>query len=796
MKIFITKLILLFFFSCSSTFNFYPLNTYFKSIQYVELYNLLHDTNANNTTFKKHIDNNIFRTLNKKIISNKAAIFNINNVINLKVCKKPIISNIVISGNKILKKSIIISQLELIGIQDHHICSLEALYSLQDKIQFMYYMIGIYDTKVEMNINKNHNSVMLHIMISEGLFKRSNNIRIIGNKAFSQEQLISLFNINPNDVDWIFQEKKYNSEILKKLKNFYYERGYINFTIYSNTIRCCVDEKSTFIDIKISEGKAFTISQIQINGDILNYSTILKDQLSLLRVGELFNLKEILTIKLLIKNTLLNFGYAESKIFFKLKPNELNNTVSLHFNIVLGNQFFIRTAKLIVDTSIGNLIPYYNDIKKLEGLCFNLKRINQEREKLKKIGCVKSVSIHVHQSKKILNQVDIVYMLVKEKNINSLDLNIKYGKFNGFNTNLQLNYNYWITLNIQSKIHFFYDNHQSCSSISFFWPYFLNHDINFNNRIFYQNIKSGFLKYKNINYGYQGSLDVIISKKQNIKFGIEYIKNIFFNIDSDLYDFNHFKILENHVNSFMSNNHIFNDINFFISYLYSNIDNYKNFPKSGNKLSFTTTISVPEIYNNLNKEIIYTEQYFPLNKKKNFILYTRCNLSYGYNFNHLNFPFYENFYCGGYNSVRGFMMNSIGPKYIDFYQDKKNVSLLKLKPDLYKSNNFLGGNICFFSNVNLVMPNILLNKKYSDLFRHSLFLDIGNVWDTNWKNTIRTFSLGMKNYNHPNDLRISTGISIEWISPIGLLVFSYAYPILYNAQDLLEPFQFNISRSW
>jgi outer membrane protein insertion porin family len=63
--------------------------------------------------------------------------------------------------------------------------------------------------------------------------------------------------------------------------------------------------------------------------------------------------------------------------------------------------------------------------------------------------------------------------------------------------------------------------------------------------------------------------------------------------------------------------------------------------------------------------------------------------------------------------------------------------------------------------------------------RASVFIDGGNVY-----NTYQSIDLGM--------LRYSVGVSVQWLSPLGPIVFSLAKPLHTFEGDITEPFQFNI----
>jgi outer membrane protein insertion porin family len=142
-------------------------------------------------------------------------------------------------------------------------------------------------------------------------------------------------------------------------------------------------------------------------------------------------------------------------------------------------------------------------------------------------------------------------------------------------------------------------------------------------------------------------------------------------------------------------------------------------------------------------------------------------------------PPYKQFYGGGPQSVRGFKESYLGPR--DSYG----------RP--------YGGNMLVASQVELIIP---LPEKWSSQARASLFYDVGNVFNTG--EVLFTDKLGSPIEYKPDvdELRSSVGIGVQWLAPLGLFRFSYAYPLNpYSGNDRyygdeLERFQFSIGQAF
>ena len=147
------------------------------------------------------------------------------------------------------------------------------------------------------------------------------------------------------------------------------------------------------------------------------------------------------------------------------------------------------------------------------------------------------------------------------------------------------------------------------------------------------------------------------------------------------------------------------------------------------------------------------------------------------------YPFFKNFYAGGIGSVRGYEGGTLGPC------------------DL--AGNPLGGNRRFNASFEALQPLPGADRT----LRALAFFDMGQVWGQNvlcpdgsppstTPNTLICQTAGNPVYENQKvsfgDLRYSVGIGIAWISPMGPLKLSYAYPIHNQPGDRLQRFQFQI----
>ena len=99
------------------------------------------------------------------------------------------------------------------------------------------------------------------------------------------------------------------------------------------------------------------------------------------------------------------------------------------------------------------------------------------------------------------------------------------------------------------------------------------------------------------------------------------------------------------------------------------------------------------------------------------------------------------------------------------------------------ANDYIGGNYAASVNFQTNLPMILPSLQNIDF---NYFIDAGNVWGVDYSNSI----------DDSNQIRSSTGVGVEWFTPIGPFTFTLAQPISKKNTDKTESFQFNLGTTF
>ena len=211
------------------------------------------------------------------------------------------------------------------------------------------------------------------------------------------------------------------------------------------------------------------------------------------------------------------------------------------------------------------------------------------------------------------------------------------------------------------------------------------------------------------------------------------------------------------------------------------------------------------------------EIFFPI--RNEWVLHFRGELGYGDGYgNTTELPFYEHFFAGGFGSVRGYEVNTLGPRStppsiytvdqpataIDENGRPTEVGgpdgrqfgyLLDPETGRLQFETFqqrrraqaFGGNALVEGSAELLFP--LPFVKDRSRLRSALFFDIGNVFNTQCGAAQRNcFDIDAA------ELRYSVGLGVTWLSGFGPLTFSLAKPLNAGEDDREEVFQFTLAR--
>ena len=697
------------------------------------------DNNKLNDSLKKLYETNFFSNINMNISEG---------TLKIDVVENPIIENIEIKGIK--KKKLLESISESLMLQNRMSFTENLLKRDIELIKNIHKSAGYYFVNVIPSVNKNEelNSITLAIDVDQGKRAKIKEILFIGDKKIKDKKLLEIIASEEHKFWKFVSQKVYlNKKIIdldkRLLENYYKNRGFYNVKVL-NSFAELNDEGSFKLVFNINAGEEFYFNNFNL---ILpedydeNDFTKIKKMFSKLK-NKKYSLDSINTIvneiDILASQNLYDFIDASVKESIVEK-----NKINFDFTIKDSQKFYVERINVF-----GNFNTLEEVIRnKLivdEGDPLNELLYNKSIDNVRSSGFFENVKSEIVDGSTV-NQ-KIVNITVAEQPTGEISMGAGYGTDGSM-----------IGAGIKEKN-------------------FLGKGINLNTNfeISEETVKGQFI-YAKPNFGYTDNTlftSVRATTTDNLTdFGYktsdtgisiatryEQYENLFFKPELDL---SLEKIETNSTATTSLKKQEGNYSDFYFNYgLDYDLRNSTYNPSSGYKTSFFQTLPIVSDNNEL-ANTFTTTHYKSLNQNSGMIGKASFFFKSVHSITDDDVRISKRASIP-YHRLRGFRKGSVGP--ID-------------------DSDFIGGNYATSVNLSTTLPGLFRSVENIDM---NYFIDAGNVWGVDYSDTI----------DDGSSIRSSTGVSLDLLTPVGPLSFSWTKPITKKNTDKTETFRFNLGTTF
>ncbi|EGQ8105346.1 TPA: outer membrane protein assembly factor BamA [Vibrio parahaemolyticus] len=722
-------------------------------------------------------------------------------VLMVQVKERPTIASISFSGNKAIKDEQLQENLNASGVREGEALDRTTLSNIEKGLEDFYYSVGKYNATVKAVVTPlPRNRSDLKFVFTEGVSAKIQQINFIGNEVFSDEELLSRFNLNV-DVPWwnFLADEKYQKQVLagdiEALKSFYLDRGYLKFNVDSTQVAISPDKKGVYITLGLEEGEVYTVKDVKFRGDLIGEEATF-ERLVPFEDNETYNGSLVTSMEEGIKRVLGESGYAYPQVNTTPEFDDENKQVSLVVNVDPGNRIYVRDIRFTGNNSTKDEV-LRREMRQMEGSWLNSKSIETGKTRLNRLGYFENVEVQTVRVPGSDDQVDLVYS-VKEANSGSVNFGVGYGTESGVSFQVGLQQDNFLGSGNRVGINAMMNDYQKNVSLDYRDPYWNLDGVSLGGKIFYDEFEAseaGIVDYTNQSYGASLTWGFPFDELNRFEFGVGYTHNKIGNLSPYLQVEQFLQAQADNIDSSGALNT--NDFDFNISWTRNNL-NRGYFPTAGNHQRAFYKMTVPGSDVQYFKMQYDVRQYVPLTKKHEFTLLFRGRLGYGNGYGQTDgndnlFPFYENYYAGGFTTLRGFGSNSVGPKavYRDYSGSNNGADTA--------TDDSVGGNAVALASIELIVPTPFASDEVRNQIRTSIFFDMASIWDTEFDYRDSGAEYGDRyyyDYSDPTNYRSSYGAALQWMSPMGPLVFSLAKPIKKFDGDDEEFFTFTIGRTF
>lgn len=773
------------------------------------------------------------------------------------VHERPSISEINIEGNKAIETDALVDGLKSAGLSEGQVLKRSTLEGMRLELQRQYVAQGRYDSDIEVEVvEQPRNRVSVNILVNEGNVAKIKHINIVGNSAFDEDDLRALFELDTTGLfSFISGDDKYAKEKLKgdleKIESNYLDSGYIKFNIDSTQVSITPDRKAVYITINISEGEQYSIEQVELSGDLVLPEAELQKYV-LVQRGQMFSQIQVTQTEEFITNRLGNEGYTFAKVSGIPEIDDETQTVSLKFFVDPGKRTYVRRIEFRGNTRTRDEV-LRREMRQLEGAPASSSKIEQGRIRLQRLGFFKTVEVETPAVAGIDDKVDVNYT-VEEQPSGSIGASVGFAQGTGLILGGNIQQNNFMGSGKQVGIGINISRYQKSANFSYVNPYYTEDGVSRGFSVFFRRTdleEVNVASYSTdvfggaMNFGYPlsetqrlgfslgaqntkitagtGAVQEILASPRpvdNVNFVITGFDNGTGTGDAfrPVVDGDFFPRDEAPLGFIDRNGDKFNTFTITTSWLQSTL-NRGQLATRGASQSVALELAIPGSDVQYYKATWNGQIFVPI--AQNWTMRFRGEFGYGDGYGKSSqLPFFENFFAGGFGSVRGYKTNTLGTRatpasnyllqarnngdgtfseamYIEQTLAGQDASiagnLAMTNPPGSGSGDFdpFGGNVLVEGSAELLFPLPFIKDQRS--LRTAFFFDFGNVYSTDCIN--KEVQRGCLSPSL-SELRYSLGVGLTWITGFGPLSFSIAKPLNEGEFDEPEIFQFSLGQTF
>jgi outer membrane protein insertion porin family len=668
--------------------------------------------------------------------------------------ERPLISSVTFVGLKEFDKDALSKSLRDVGIGDGLPFDRALADRAEQELKRQYLTRSLYGAEVVTTITPvERNRVSVTFTVTEGEVATIDEIRITGTRAYSESTLLKQFELTTSGwLTWYTKTDRYSrtklNADLETLRAYYLNRGFLEFNVDSTQVAISPDKQRISVTINVSEGQPFIVTGVRLEGQFLGKEEEFQGLVTI-KPGEPYRAEDVAETTRRFSEFYGAFGYA----FARTEPRTDINRAAGQVEVVLvgdpNRRVYVRKINVAGNTRTRDEVVR-REFRQLESAWYDGRRIKASRDRIDRLGYFSEVSVDTSEVAGAQDQVDLTAE-VKEKPTGNLQIGAGFSSAEKLSLTAGIRQDNIFGSGNYLGLEFNTSKFNRTLVVSTVDPYFTVDGISRAFDVYYRTSKP---------LDAQGDDYKLVTLGSSIRFGVPFSETdtVFFGAGIESTEIQGGSALPNNL------------------YLYREAYGSKSssLPLTlGWQRDGRDSALVPSrgLYQRFNAEYSPTldaryirgnyqiQQWIPVTKQ--YTLGLNADFGAGTSIGSRPYPVFKNYFGGGLGSVRAFEQGSLGPV------------------DVTGAN--IGGNRRLNLNSEFYVP--VPGSGNDRTLRLFAWSDAGNVWGEGEKIEV-------------NSLRVSAGIGLSWISPVGPLKLSYGKPIRDFPEDRIQEFQFQIGTAF
>lgn len=631
-------------------------------------------------------------------------------VLLITVLERPSVSEINISGNRVLQTEDILQNMASADIVEGGIFTRATLEAIRQGIQEVYSSRGRYGTTVDIEVTEQpRNRVAIDMTVNEGQESRIRDVNLVGNTTYDDDELLDLMDLGIRPWYLPFSRRdRYSREQLsgdlERVTSYYLDNGFARFNIDSTPVTITPDNEQIYITINVSEGQQFQISRVDLVGDLVNAEALLRAY-TLVGPGQTYSQALITASEEYMTQILGNLGYAFATVEGVPTVNDEEQTVEVIFYVEPGARTYVNRINYRGNVATADDV-LRREMRQLESAPASSQDIELSKIRLERLGYFSAVEVNTVEVPGTTDQIDVEFD-VTEQSFGSISFSVGSGGGGDWFVSTDLQAENFLGTGRTVAIGLNRSYFQSSARFAYVDPYFTPDGVSRGFNVFVQKQDSPFniASFSTTSYGASLNFSYPISEIQSIGYNLGYTHTELTSGGLSVQEIEatpRVTLNDRYLIRPANNNPWAGPVVDAITAPISSLPpEYRNLPtepgfidKYGTEFD-NFTVTTNWVYSTLNRgqlatrgtqhrtafeitvpgsdleyyRATYTGQYYKPVYGNDWVFALRTNLGFGNGYGSTDdMPFFQNFFAGGlaYNGVvRGYDENSLGPRSTD-----------------------------------------------------------------------------------------------------------------------------------